>query len=427
MRIFIKRATATVAPTGFSFKYSSMLIHDLLTTSAKGITVNKTRTMLTMLGIIIGVASVVLMVSMGRSFQNYILEQIASIGTDTLDIIPTGFQKFGGNLESLTYDDFNAVKNLSTVGRATPVIIVGKPVSFGKEEISPMVAGAYKEFAENYGMAIGEGRMLQQNDEDGAKSVAVLGSKAAEDLFGNVDPINKKITVGETPFTVVGVLSSKGSALLAQMDSIVLVPFSTARSVTGLKHLSFITLKTKGDPALAKEDITLLLRDRHSIKNPENDPDKDDFIARSAEQVTAIVSSVTMGLTVFLALVAGISLLVGGIGIMNIMLVSVTERTREIGLRKAVGAKRRDILLQFLLEAVTLTLSGGAVGIVLGTLTGWLLAAVANKFLGHFSFIVSFSSIFLAVLMAVGTGLIFGIYPARRAANLSPMEALRYE
>ncbi len=404
-----------------------MLITDLLSTASRGITVNKTRTALTMLGIIIGVASVVLMVSMGRSFQNYILEQIATIGTDTLDIIPTGFQKFGGNLESLQYDDFVAIERLSTVDRATPVIIVGKPVTYGKEEITPMVAGAYKEFARNYGMTVGEGRMLDQNDEDGAKSSAVLGSKAAEDLFGNVQPVGKKINVGEVPFTVVGVLDSKGSALLQQMDSIVLVPFSTARAVSGQKHLSFITLKTKGNAELAKEDITLLLRDRHSIKNPENDPDKDDFIARSAEQVTAIVSSVTLGLTVFLSLVAGISLLVGGIGIMNIMLVSVTERTREIGLRKAVGARKRDILLQFLLEAVTLTMCGGAVGIVLGTLTGWFLSLVANKFLGHFSFVVSLSSILLAVAMAVGTGLLFGLYPAKKASELSPMEALRFE
>ena len=188
-----------------------------------------------------------------------------------------------------------------------------------------------------------------------------------------------------------------------------------------------ISLKTIGDAAVIKEDITTLLRQRHHITNPTNDPDKDDFIVRSTEQVSAIVNSVTLGLTIFLSLVAGISLLVGGIGIMNIMLVSVTERTREIGLRKAVGARRQDILLQFLLEAVFLTMTGGLIGIAVGAFFGWLLSAIAAKFLGEFTFVLSFFAIFLAVFMAVGTGLVFGIYPAKRAANLSPMEALRYE
>ena len=178
---------------------------------------------------------------------------------------------------------------------------------------------------------------------------------------------------------------------------------------------------------MAKEDVVQLLRQRHHIGNPENDPDKDDFIARTAEQITNIISSVTLGLTVFLSLVAAISLLVGGIGIMNIMLVSVTERTREIGLRKAVGAPRRDILLQFLLEAIFLTLIGGFVGIVLGTGFGWILARVANRFLGEFSFVLSLTAILLAVAMATGTGLFFGYYPAKRAAEVSPMEAMRFE
>ena len=404
-----------------------MLFHDTLITAFKGITTNKSRTFLTMLGVIIGVASVVLMVSMGRSFQNYILTQIESIGTNTLDIFPTGFEKFGGNLDSLTYEDFIAVQSLPTVDSATPVIIVGKPVTYGKEEVTPMIVGAYKVFAKNYGLDLGLGRMLNQNDEDGAKLSAVIGPDTAEDLFGNAQALGRKINIGGASFTVVGVLKSKGSALFADLDKMVHVPFSTARAVTGQRFLSFMTLKTIGDPQIAQEDITLLLRRRHNIENPQNDPDKDDFVARSAEQITSIVSSVTLGLTIFLSLVAAISLLVGGIGIMNIMLVSVTERTREIGLRKAVGAKRRDILLQFLLEAVSLTLTGGLIGITIGLAFGWLLARIADKFLGQFHFIVSGPSILLAIGMAMGTGLIFGIYPARKAASLSPMEALRYE
>jgi len=404
-----------------------MLYKDLVTTSVKGITVNKKRSALTMLGIIIGVASVVLMVSMGNSFQNYILSQIEAFGTNTIDVFPTGLEKFGGNTDSITMDDFEEIRRLSTVENAAPIVLVGKTVQYGKEEISPMIMATRNEMMENYGLSLGKGRLLEKSDEEGAKYVAILGHKSAEDLFGNVEPLGKKIKIGESSFLVVGVLESVESALLQQMDSIVIVPFSTGRAVSGSKYLSFISLKSVGDPALAKLDITLLLRQRHNIDNPGNDPDKDDFVARSAEQITGVINSVTLGLTVFLSLVAGISLLVGGIGIMNIMLVSVTERTREIGLRKAVGARKRDILLQFLLEAVSLTVTGGMVGIVIGASVGWLLSAIAAKAVGEFPFILSSSAIILAVALAVGTVLVFGLYPAKRAANLSPMEALRFE
>ncbi|MDO8649321.1 MAG: ABC transporter permease [Candidatus Peregrinibacteria bacterium] len=404
-----------------------MHLSDTIQTAVTGITVNKTRSVLTTLGIIIGVGSVVLMVSMGNSFQGYILEQIESFGTNTMDIIPIGLEKFGGNVESLTVEDFEAVNRLSTVERVTPVIIVSDMVHYGNEEWSPLVFGTRQTIFGNYGLSLARGRLLDETDEDGARFVAVVSHQTAVDLFGDLDPLGRKIQIGEFAFTVVGVLEGQGSLLMQDLDKPVYIPFSTARAISGQKTLSFVTLKTIGDPALAKEDITLLLRERHRINNPENDPENDDFIARSAEQVTSIVNTVTLGLTVFLSLVAGISLLVGGIGIMNIMLVSVTERTREIGLRKAVGARKRDILLQFLLEAVSLTLTGGIIGIIGGATIGWLLSRLASSVLGEFSFALSLSSILLAVIMAVGTGLVFGIYPARRAAELSPMEALRYE
>ncbi len=341
--------------------------------------------------------------------------------------MPQGLERFGGDLKSLTFDDYEAVAALSTVELGTPVIIVSQPMTFGNEEVKPFTFGAYPHMADNYALKLDQGRMLEQADETGARSVVVIGSKTAEDLFGNNSPLGQRVTVGSASFTVVGVLKTTGSALLSQMDSSAFMPFSTAKALTGQKHLTYMMFKSIGDPELAAQDVTTLLRQQHRIKNEENDPTKDDFLVRSAEQATSVIGTVTLGLTVFLALVAGISLLVGGIGIMNIMLVTVTERTREIGLRKAVGAMRRDIMRQFLFEAVSLTLSGGAIGILGGAGLGWMLSKVAEKFLGTFTFILSPSAIVIAAAMAVGTGLVFGLYPARRAARLSPMEALRYE
>ncbi|HVW66154.1 MAG TPA: ABC transporter permease [Candidatus Peribacteraceae bacterium] len=406
-----------------------MTVRDLLKTASRGITINGMRTFLTMLGIIIGVASVVLMVSIGKTFQNYIITQIESVGANMMEVAPAGLEKFGGNLQSLTFEDYRQIAQLPEVQNVTPVIIVAKPVQHGKDQTNPLVFGAYNYIFDNYGLKLDHGRLLEQADEDGAKNNVVIGHQTAVDFFGDSDPVGQKINVGGVSFLVVGELQKQSSALLASLDSPVFMPFSTAKALTGqTSYLTYIALKTRpGEAQVAKDDITTILRQQHHITNPTNDPDKDDFVIQSAEQVTAIIGTVTLGLTLFLALVAGISLLVGGIGIMNIMLVSVTERTREIGLRKAVGAKKRDILLQFLFEAVFLTLAGGLIGIAVGMFFGWLLTAIAAKFLGQLTFILSMQAIVLAVGMAAAIGLVFGIYPARRASNLSPMEALRYE
>lgn len=384
------------------------------------------RSLLTMLGIIIGVGSVVLMVSVGRSFERYVLDQIEAFSGNLIEIYPTGFEKFGRTLDSLTYSDYEAIKRLSTVESVAPAIFVTEKVQYGTEEVSPFIFGTTENFFQNYGQKLANGRLLTEADEKSARSVAVLANQTAVDLFGQRDPIGERIRMGSRTYTVVGVLESLGSALMQDMDTPVYIPFTTARAVTGQKQLSYMSMKSKGDTELAIADINSLLRQRHGIENPDGDPDKDDFRARSAEQATEIVGQVTLGLTVFIGLIAGISLIVGGIGIMNIMLVSVTERTKEIGLRKAVGARKNDILLQFLLESVSLTLLGGLIGIVGGALLGMLVAAVASKFIGTVPFVLSVPALIAAILMALVTGLVFGIYPAKKAAELSPMAAIRW-
>jgi len=405
-----------------------MRTQDILRSAFQGLTRNTTRSLLTMLGIVIGVGSVVLMVSIGASFQQFILSQVSDFSGSTFEIHSKGLQEFGKETKSLTQSDYEALSKLSTVKSVAPVIFVSEKVRYGTEEKTPMVMGTTKEIFTNWSMKLSRGRLLTDGDVKGAQDNAVLGSQTAEDLFGNTDPIGKRISVGSRKFTVVGVLASVGSALAGNLDTPVYLPVTVAKVMAGKGiYIDYISLQAEGNIDLATEDIKSLLRQRHKIENPEDDPKKDDFIARSFAQATAVIGTVTLSITIFLGLIAGISLLVGGIGIMNIMLVSVTERTKEIGLRKAVGAQRRDILLQFLIEAVTLTLLGGLIGLLGGGFIGFVLARLAAKFLGSFPYSLTPSAILLSLGMAVGTGLIFGLYPAQRAAKLSPIEAMRFE
>ncbi len=408
-----------------------MRISDTLKTAMKAVGVNRSRAALTMLGIVIGVGSVVLMSSIGASMQGVILGQISSLGSRSMVIFP-GSSDGGPNplatgSDSLTFDDVEALKRLATIETVAPVIFVPGTSSYGNEEATPRVLGVVSYFFENQNIYLDEGRLIDDADNEGAKSVAVLGSDAREKLFGQNDPLGKRVKIGESHFTVVGTIKPLGSQFFQNVDDRIYVPYQTARQLTGQKYVNYVTMRSVVNTDLALDDVESLLRQRHKIDNPEEDPKKDDFAVRSSSQANDILGGVSLGLTLFITTVASISLLVGGIGIMNIMIVSVTERTREIGLRKAVGATRRDILLQFLAEAVFLTLVGGAIGAIGGVALAWFAAAIVKNILATYVFVISWNAIAAAFAMAAVTGLVFGIAPARRAANLSPMESLRYE
>ena len=406
-----------------------MLLQDTIRTAFRAIKTNASRSLLTMLGIIIGVGSVVVMTSIGASVEGLILGQVSTLGAKSMIVFP-GTDEGPNNrtgFDSLTLEDIDALKRLTTVDTVAPVIMVDGIVSYGREEDKPQVIGVTPEFFQNQSISIGVGRLLDDNDEEGAKFVANLGVDTAINLFGSQNPIGKRFKVADRTFTVVGVMDAIGTQFFQNADARVYVPFSAARIMTNQNYVSYATMTATADLDLASEDMELLLRQRHRIDNPEDDPDKDDFVVRTAAQANDILGSVSLGLTLFMTAIASISLIVGGIGIMNIMLVAVTERTREIGLRKAVGARRQDVLRQFLIEAVLLTVIGGIIGLVGGIALAFLISIVAKNFLAAYAFTVSVSSALVALLVAAVTGLIFGIYPARKAAGLNPIEALRYE
>jgi len=397
-----------------------------------GLVVNKMRTGLTMLGVIIGVGAVIALMSIGEGAQASITGQISDIGSNLIFVFSNG------SVSSLTQSDAEAIAdpdNVPDAAAVAPVFSQNSQVIFGNENVSVSVSGVTPEYQEAMsGVETARGRFIEERDVDGRASVAVLGYETAQDLFGGFDPLGQKIKVtipgasgGRVSLTVVGILAEQATSGMGDPNEVVLVPLSTAqtrifngRNALGEPILSTINVVAASEDRAdaAVDQIDALLRDRHHFEADEDA----DFDVMNQADLLDMATQVTDIMTVFLGAIAGISLLVGGIGIMNIMLVSVTERTREIGLRKAVGARKADILVQFLLEAVVLSVVGGLLGILLGV----GLANLVNV-TGVMSSVITLDSVLLAVGFSVATGLFFGIYPANQAAKLNPIEALRYE
>jgi putative ABC transport system permease protein len=399
----------------------------------RALRVNKLRSTLTMLGIIIGVAAVITMIAIGTGAQARVEEQIKALGSNLIMLLPGsvtagGVRMGAGSRNTLTEDDSYAIqREVMEVQAAAPQLRGTGQVVAGNNNWSTVFYGVTPEHFEVRNWVIASGKGFETADLTGSAKVALLGETVARNLFGEADPIGQAIRIRKVPFVVIGTLERKGQSLLGQdQDDVILMPISTARNrVLGggaarqrTVGSIFVRVREAADMTEAESQIRNLLRQRHRIQSGQ----EDDFTLRNLSEVLAAREESSRIMALLLAAIASVSLLVGGIGIMNIMLVSVTERTREIGLRMAVGARARDILAQFLVEAVTLALIGGLLGIVLG---------VGGSYtVGHFAewrTELNAQAILLAVSFAAAVGVFFGFYPARKASRLLPIEALRYE
>jgi putative ABC transport system permease protein len=415
-----------------------MSFAELVRLALRGLAANKLRAALTMLGIIIGVAAVIALLSVGQGVERYVTAQFQGIGSNLIFVFPGGPETQGGpptgvnRDQPLTNEDGAALADaflLPSVQAVALEYFGFATVAYGRESFPVQVSGVTVNYQEVRQFYVAEGEFITDADERSAARVAVLGQTVVNVLFPDGEyPLGQTIRLNNVPFRVVGVLESKGGSLFGDQDNLIQIPLSTAqqrlfdaRANNGRLSVSIIHIQARSEAAMesAAAEVAEVLRDRHRI----DFRDEDDFTIVTQNDLISAFGEVTGVLTIFLGAIAGISLLVGGIGIMNIMLVSVTERTREIGLRKAVGARRQDILAQFLIEAVTLSLLGGALGIVLGASAAY---AVVN-FQPDLPVAVTAGSILLATGFSAAIGLFFGLYPAFRASALSPIDALRYE
>ncbi len=396
--------------------------------SSRALYKNKMRSVLTGLGVIIGIAAVVALVSIGQGVSKKIENQISALGSNLLMILPGSTSMGGvhggfGSVITLMPSDAAAIATQvpDALYVSPGVRWIGQTV-YQNQNWSTTIMGVGSSFPMIRDWPIAEGNFFDKEDVDAAANVCAIGQVVKEQLFGGIDPIGKIIKISNIPFRVVAVMTAKGTAGFGQdQDDMILAPYTTVqKKMLGIDYLNFIFVKAISSSAVnaAQQEIESLLRQRHNIKAKADD----DFTIRNVTDMLAAIMNITSILTIFLGSIASISLIVGGIGIMNIMLVSVTERTREIGIRMAVGAKRRDILLQFLLEAVTLSTIGGIIGIILGS----VLSITAGSFI-KIPITINIFPIVIAFFFSFAVGVFFGLYPATKASKLNPIEALRYE
>ncbi len=412
-----------------------MTIRQLFKTSVIGLSTHKSRSLLTILGIVIGITAIILVMSLGEGAQSLILGQIQSIGSKVIAIVPgrepngpSGFiSTFTDSLKKRDIDSLMNKTNVPHADHVMPIVFGSEAASYNGEIYQPTILGGTSYYSQIYDIYPAVGRSFSDEEVNAYSDVIVIGSKVKDELFGNEPALERKIRIKDKSFRVIGVLAKAGQVSFLNFDEAVFIPYTTAQQyIFGIKHFNRIVVAADDEKNVeaTAEDIKRTLRNNHDITNP----DKDDFFVQTQAEAVQTVGTILSVLTLFLASVAAISLLVGGIGIMNIMLVSVTERTQEIGLRKALGATNKDISSQFLLEAVLLTSVGGLIGITLGGSLSFIVAFGISHIYGlGWKFILPLSSIVLGLGVASAIGLVFGIYPARQAARKNPIDALRYE
>jgi len=406
------------------------------TTNAwKIITRSKVRSFLTMLGIVIGVMAVIIVMSVGAGAQSLIINQVKGLGSNLIGVIPGASDDSGPPapalgivVTTLTYDDGQALlRDGCACIEALAVYVTGNDnITADAYTVRSNYIGTSADYINVEDTDVEIGRFFSIDEERSSARVAVLGYGIKKDLFGDEDALGKRVRIGKTNFTIIGVMKQRGMSAFQNQDDQLFVPISTAQKLLlGIDHVNFMRVKvdTAENVTIAMDSIREVLRVRHNIGIGEDD----DFSLRSTEQGLSAITNITNALKFFLVAIAGIALVVGGFGIMNIMLATVQERTREIGLRKAVGAKSSDITFQFLVESVVITFLGGVIGIVLGILIAVLVARIAQSLGYSWDLVITFGSIMLGCGVSVGIGLLFGIVPARRASKLNAIDALRYE